>query len=308
MAVGNYSWGDRNPDRLEVYDRRTSAYDPAALHWVAAQMDAGRPEFVTDNGESILGVLMEEPPNSSHADDWERRERLEFAIRLELDRLPDDDAWVIYMLYFVRLSLRFVARCMHIPKTSMARQRDQILTRLRKALVEYPVIQEMIEPTPTPKSVIPIGMPSLSAVQNWEEGSVWAFRALQELRAPNFEPTLDELMAEAKDLFPSTPSLGWWADLLGSALRESNGIVDPMELMTLLSNKQHDYGYDNIAAFGHQGIVIRCNDKLARLRNLKSKEVPAVEPVADTYYDLCGYAVLAGMLEWGLFMLTQKPQ
>jgi hypothetical protein len=269
-------------------------------------MGYGRPDF-HESTMSPLAVLMQEPPGGTKFTDWEFGERLRQAVDLEMERLDDEDAWILYMLFYADLSLRFVALVLGVPKTSMARRRDEILTRLRKAMVEYPVVQDMLSDTPKP-SVIPMGMESLGAVRNWEEGAAWSYQALTHLRCPT-QFTIESLLAEARQTHPNTPTLGWWADLLDAAWRESNGAVDRDTLLKLLSDKQHDYGYDNILSFGHAGIVIRCSDKAARLVNLKRRaETPSAEPLVDTYYDLCGYAVIAGMLEWGLFMLPQKDR
>jgi len=305
----NYTWGDINPDRLEIYDRNTSAYDPSILQWVTDQMSEGRPpeDIPSDEGpNAAIAFLMSEPPGEDNYDEWERRERLSLAVSLEMDRLSDEDAWIIYMLYHVRLSLRFVARVLNIPKTSMARRRDEILIRLRKALVDYPVVQEIVEGEPK-AAVIPLGMPPISSVQDWEDGARWSMLALQSLQAKRPEP-IASLLETARCQFPTLPTLGWWADLLGASILESRGSVDPDQLMTLLSDKQHDYGYKNILSFGHAGIVIRCSDKAARLENLRQRGDPMAEPLTDTFYDICGYSVIAGMLEWGLFMLPQRAR
>lgn len=71
----------------------------------------------------------------------------------------------------------------------------------------------------------------------------------------------------------------------------------------LLCSKQKDYGKNNISRFGIVGIIIRLNDKLARLLNLLDKneesEILAVavedEPIYQTYMDIVGYCVIALM-------------
>jgi Nucleotide modification associated domain 1 len=74
----------------------------------------------------------------------------------------------------------------------------------------------------------------------------------------------------------------------------------------VLAQKQHDYGHDNIAWGGRQGLVLRMHDKLARIRNLESRTVDseaANEPLADSWLDLVGYAIIGVMWERGTFML-----
>jgi hypothetical protein len=69
------------------------------------------------------------------------------------------------------------------------------------------------------------------------------------------------------------------------------------EMLDLLASKQHDYGHGNITAFGLLGVAVRMSDKIARLENLVKRDDDAVnEPLLDTYMDIVGYAVIAGML------------
>ncbi|MBU1173211.1 MAG: DUF1599 domain-containing protein [Proteobacteria bacterium] len=77
-----------------------------------------------------------------------------------------------------------------------------------------------------------------------------------------------------------------------------------MELADLLISKQHDYGKANITDFGEMGVVVRMNDKFARIKNLvKSGIDPIHEALADTYDDIAGYAILARMVRDGTFDL-----
>ncbi len=75
-----------------------------------------------------------------------------------------------------------------------------------------------------------------------------------------------------------------------------------MEIAALVIRKQHDYGHDNINAFGEFGLLVRTSDKLARLRNLSGKE-GLTEPRIDAWRDLAGYAILALMLDRDWFKL-----
>jgi hypothetical protein len=74
------------------------------------------------------------------------------------------------------------------------------------------------------------------------------------------------------------------------------------EIVELCENKQADYGHDNILAFGEFGLLVRTNDKVARLRNLINKE-GITEPRLDSWRDIAGYALLALMLDAGWFEL-----
>ena len=79
------------------------------------------------------------------------------------------------------------------------------------------------------------------------------------------------------------------------------------EIVQLISRKQADYGHENILAFGELGVLVRANDKMARLRNLQHKE-GLTEPKSDAWKDLAGYAIIALMLESGWFTLELKEK
>lgn len=89
-----------------------------------------------------------------------------------------------------------------------------------------------------------------------------------------------------------------------------------IELIRLFDKKQKDYGRENIAEFGRMGILIRMNDKMARIKNLTrggsllakvdSKQLsPEVlgnhhnEALRDSYMDIAVYAVIDSLLEDG---------
>jgi len=74
------------------------------------------------------------------------------------------------------------------------------------------------------------------------------------------------------------------------------------ELAELVIAKQKDYGKQNILEFGEHGILVRSNDKFARLKNLilNSKD-PQNEPIDDTLKDIAGYAIVWLMLRNGSF-------
>lgn len=72
----------------------------------------------------------------------------------------------------------------------------------------------------------------------------------------------------------------------------------------ILISKQHDYGKSNILDFGELGVIVRVNDKIARLKNLNSKGIiPKNESVDDTWLDIAGYAIIAMMLRDDSFNL-----
>jgi len=79
------------------------------------------------------------------------------------------------------------------------------------------------------------------------------------------------------------------------------------EIADLVIRKQHDYGHSNIEAFGELGLVVRTNDKIARLKNLLGKE-GVTEPRIDAWVDIVGYGIIALMLDRGWFALELEEK
>jgi len=82
------------------------------------------------------------------------------------------------------------------------------------------------------------------------------------------------------------------------------------DLKKLMISKQRDYGHKNITEMGVMGLIVRINDKLARLKNLhgftdKSYKIKATqnESIKDTWCDIANYCIIALMIEEGTFIL-----
>lgn len=78
------------------------------------------------------------------------------------------------------------------------------------------------------------------------------------------------------------------------------------EMAKTLIRKQMDYGPHNIARFGREGILVRCHDKIARLKNLNLHYdgMAQNESISDTYIDIIGYSAIGMMWERGWFLLN----
>ena len=68
--------------------------------------------------------------------------------------------------------------------------------------------------------------------------------------------------------------------------------------IALFDRKQRDYGSQNIADFGVFGVLVRANDKIARLKNLGTK-LATNEAVEDSWRDLSVYGVIARLVRSG---------
>lgn len=76
------------------------------------------------------------------------------------------------------------------------------------------------------------------------------------------------------------------------------------DIRRTLIDRQRKYGHENINRSGEMGLLVRLNDKLARMGNLlkSSREDAAVdESVEDTAIDIAGYGVIWVMWLRGLW-------
>jgi hypothetical protein len=75
----------------------------------------------------------------------------------------------------------------------------------------------------------------------------------------------------------------------------------------VLVKKQMDYGHNNIKRFGRIGLIVRMQDKVARLENLMSKydddATPQNESILDNVIDVMGYSAIGIMWEREQFLL-----
>ena len=96
-------------------------------------------------------------------------------------------------------------------------------------------------------------------------------------------------------------SLGEKLDLKTSLAREAMkaAIIN----VKLLDEKQQDYGSSNLTKFGTYGVLVRLNDKVERLANLKkSDSTPKNETLVDSWQDAANYGLIGFLMEserWG---------
>ena len=94
------------------------------------------------------------------------------------------------------------------------------------------------------------------------------------------------------------------ADFIHASLGLKDRVCTPefievlLEALELFDSKQLDYGPGNISEFGELGIVVRTNDKMARLKNLLftdgqwSPNNAQNESIEDTYLDIANYGLI----------------
>lgn len=89
----------------------------------------------------------------------------------------------------------------------------------------------------------------------------------------------------------------WYTALEAARCLKEQRKWDPQEMLDILVSKQHDYGHDNINAFGLVGVAVRLSDKIARYYNLiRRDKVAKNEPFVDCLKDMVGYGVISAML------------
>lgn len=83
-------------------------------------------------------------------------------------------------------------------------------------------------------------------------------------------------------------------------------IREVLPLMQLMDRKQQDYGSSNISINGELGVMVRCQDKVSRLKNLLGKELRGEtdvnnEGIEDSWSDLANYGVIGLLLRKGVW-------
>ena len=74
----------------------------------------------------------------------------------------------------------------------------------------------------------------------------------------------------------------------------------------LFDSKQVDYGSENVSLNGELGVMVRCTDKISRMRNILRKKFKGDttvnhESLEDTYRDLANYGVIGLMGNKGIW-------
>ncbi len=91
-----------------------------------------------------IHVLQEAPPHAALEESQEERIQLQEAVLDAFEELDEEEIWLLNALLFERLSLRQVERLTQLPKTTVARKRDYILRKLKRALEKHPIIRNYL--------------------------------------------------------------------------------------------------------------------------------------------------------------------
>ncbi len=105
----------------------------------------------------------------------------------------------------------------------------------------------------------------------------------------DFSEVLDALVAETGQ--PATLEDAY--DLVAEAQRR------------VMFMRHHDYGKGNISRYGEVGILVRCDDKLARIQTTMEKGVTKSEPREDAWGDVGNYGSIAVLVMRGWWELPE---
>ena len=108
--------------------------------WLFAQFAAKRPQ----QPQTPTQALIQTKPNEPILVSAQERLQLREVVASAMEQLTEEEIWIINALLFERLSLREAGAILQIPKTTLARRRDKILRKLRKALENEPLVEDYL--------------------------------------------------------------------------------------------------------------------------------------------------------------------
>jgi DNA-directed RNA polymerase specialized sigma subunit len=109
-------------------------FDPLDLSWKAQGNQKQK--------QTEIEILQEPEPHAALEESQEERIQLQEAVLDAFDELDDEEIWLLNALLFERLSLRQVERLTQLPKTTVARKRDYILRKLKRALNKHQIVRD----------------------------------------------------------------------------------------------------------------------------------------------------------------------
>ena len=129
QSLRDYKFPSLRPQRSRVAVSDTEWYRAVRLYHI--------PE--TD-AEALMSAAPFEEPSASWESVYRDEGDLIDAVEEVFDSLTQDEQWLYHILVDVGLSLRFVARVLHIPKTTLARRRDELAAKIRRNLLQHEAV------------------------------------------------------------------------------------------------------------------------------------------------------------------------
>lgn len=238
-------------------------------------------------GGSFIEQLMAGPKATIHTDiDVDVREAVANAI-LDLDIAS---RFVIESRYIWGHSYSEIATILgYNSKSSSHDKLKEAETILKKKLLESPVIRNFLG----------------GNMGTWNQAAKLELERITSSLKANYKFDGD-LFAEYSRMLGDAVRSGndndivvwaWYTAIEAARCLETIGSWDADEIEYVLVSKQHDYGHDNINAFGQIGVAVRLSDKIARYYNLIRRDREAKnEPFMDCLKDMVGYGVISAML------------
>ena len=225
----------------------------------------------------------------------EELQPLREAVAMCIEQLNEQDQFIINSVNSEFLSYEQLGKRLGVSKPHAWRLKNNAYAKLQQLLTMHPLIRKKVR-----------------VVNTWEQSaSQWVMHiasfASEIIETDNEK--LARLCESAKRcLFDDDdlPVSLLWTEIGVEAIQELRlrSSWDSGEMCNLLISKQHDYGHNNITAFGLKGVLVRLSDKIERLNNLKNKKSKAKnESLLDTLRDIVGYCVIALMLNDETFNL-----
>ena len=253
-------------------------------------------------GNTFIEELMASPNQSVHA---QFSEDLRDAVQEAIAKLNDKDRFVIEAVYIWGYSYSEIADMMgYLSKGTPHYAVRKAERNLGNILKTDKRIMQLLKGNTTVE------------ITNWADSAWKQLRYFDRCsNAGPFDPTMLKhyfnQLGEAVRTFGTNEN----ADVLIYDLcsqvgcEASRGLMeigqwDTEAMLDVLTRKQHDYGHENINAFGIVGVAVRISDKIARYNNLGIRNAKVEnETLLDTLMDLVGYAVISRMLEDETFNL-----
>ena len=248
--------------------------------------------------DTAIEALMEAAPGEPVEESLEELHDLREAVIDAVERLDPKYRFVIDAINSERLSLAQLANRMGISKTHAHRLQTQAFAQLRADLSTDTTVRRRLNMKP----------------DSWNAGCRAALKRLEPYSNESDTKHNFQIFGKMNDFINAmtvstddvelvvhpaiamgTAPAGWL---------DNHDMWDIDSIGCLLDRKQHDYGHENINSFGHFGVVVRLNDKVARLKNLTMRNLlPSNESLIDTYEDIIGYCVILLMIHDNTFQL-----
>ena len=115
-------------------------YDPLSF--------GGKPKEIPEHSntpDTLLQALQQASPHSEPRVSKQERADLQAVVLDAIETLEPWEHWLLNALLFERMSLREVEHVLGIPKTTVARKRDRILSKLKYELSVHPLVREYLQ-------------------------------------------------------------------------------------------------------------------------------------------------------------------